>query len=723
MHFLLAKLRLFSVRKRLLTLVVLLPLGLLTAGLITTLDARNQALEERKDAARYVVESAVSMIKSYAERAAEGEITVDKAQKRAAQAVESMRYSLHEDGSREYLWINNHEPRIIVHPIMPDLDGEYVGDFQDRSGRYLFVDFVEIINRQGSGFYSYEWPLPGDPEGREAEKVSYVKGIDDWDWIVGSGVYIERVNQAAWELATRFAIMSGALTALFLLGAMIIACSITRPLRGAEQGVMEMANDLTTSRRLNASGNDEIATLERGINELIVALRQSTFETEQARRKAEEANQAKSEFLSIMSHELRTPLNAMLGFAQLLERDGEIPSEQRRDYACHILSAGYHLRELLGDVLDFTALENGGLTLRSESLTIDSVYRETATMLRPFAVERGVELHFAPPDRPYALLYGDPVRIKQVLSNIISNGIKYNNRGGTVTLRCSISGDEAHFEIADDGYGIRPEMQGRIFLAFDRADQQNGKVPGTGVGLSLSKQLAEMMGGNLELVASKAGQGSTFRLHLPLATGADYADLDTSCTAQSDPDIKPLTAPTDLTPSTSCKSCDDGKSSSPQTEPAASWPGDNPAEATGDEAPGGSTCDALEPELLDSVNAGTRPLRVLHIEDQELNRLLVRGLLAKNPQISLREADTGAGGLAALREEKPDLVLLDLHLGDCHGTEILWAIRQDPQLADIRTIAVTADTRSIDLAAAKEFDAIISKPLQLSDLEQQLPSL
>ncbi|MBK1734063.1 hypothetical protein CKO15_01955 [Halorhodospira abdelmalekii] len=677
----LSRLRRLTVRARILILVTLLPAGLLTAGLMATLDARSQAMAERKNAARYVVESAATLVESYAARAARGDLTQEQAQKRAVEAIEAMRYSHYDDGSREYLWINDREPRMIVHPIMPELNGRYVGDFQDSAENRLFAAFVEIVDDRGSGYYRYRWPLPGDPNGREAEKISYVQGIDAWDWIVGSGVYVERINQAAWAFAARFAGVTAALTALFLAGALLIARSITQPLRRAECGVKEMASDLTSSQHLNAHGNDEITTLERGVNQLITALRQSSEETERARRTAERASQAKSEFLSVMSHELRTPLNAMLGFAQLLEREGEISSAQRREHAHHIFRAGSHLHDLLGDILDFGALETEALTLHAEAVVIAALCEESIALLRPVAAERGIELRLSLPERPETLVHGDPVRIKQILSNLILNGIKYNHRGGHVTLRCRATDQAALLEIEDDGDGIAPEMQERIFIAFDRAGRQHGNIPGVGLGLSFSKQLAERMDGDLELSSSTAGRGSTFCLRLPLAA----------------------------------KISGDGQ---PVTHTAPFTATDHPRADRSDPSPRPISVEGSR--TAPKWTARSAPLRVLHIEDQELNRLLVRGLLSKYPTVCLREADTGASGLAALQREKPDVVLLDLHLGDCHGTEILWAIRRDPQLAAIRVIAVTADTRSIDPAAAAAFDAVIGKPLQLTDLEQAL---
>jgi signal transduction histidine kinase/CheY-like chemotaxis protein len=237
-------------------------------------------------------------------------------------------------------------------------------------------------------------------------------------------------------------------------------------------------------------------------------------ELQEANRRLRAADVAKSEYLSRMSHELRTPLNAILGFAQLLEMD-ELREGQQESLG-YILSAARHLLALINEVLDIAAIEAGRLALSLEPVAVADVVSETVSLIRPLADEQGIVL-VSPAQTAGEYVLGDRQRLKQILLNLLSNAVKYNRPAGSVHLTCEqVAGDRLRIKVTDTGLGIPPEGFERLFVPFDRLESKESPIEGTGLGLPLSKGLAEAMGGTLEL-ASVPQQGSSFWVELPLA--------------------------------------------------------------------------------------------------------------------------------------------------------------------------------------------------------------
>jgi signal transduction histidine kinase/CheY-like chemotaxis protein len=257
-------------------------------------------------------------------------------------------------------------------------------------------------------------------------------------------------------------------------------------------------------------------------------LRQTLLDLETARAAADTANRAKSQFLSRMSHELRTPLNAVLGFAQLLElADLEEPD---RDAVGHILKGGHHLLGLINEVLDISRIESGDLALSSESVPASDVITESIDLMRPLATARSISISCERDCGCERYVFADRQRLKQVLLNLLSNAVKYNRLGGKVTVSCEIpSPTTLRLNVTDTGPGISTTDMGLLFVPFERLGAHLTDVEGTGIGLALSKRLAEAMGGSLS-VASEPGRGSTFSIEMPLVEGAveRYERLNTN---------------------------------------------------------------------------------------------------------------------------------------------------------------------------------------------------
>jgi PAS domain S-box-containing protein len=240
-------------------------------------------------------------------------------------------------------------------------------------------------------------------------------------------------------------------------------------------------------------------------------------ELRDARSAAESASEAKSEFLSSMSHELRTPLNAVLGFAQLLLRDRREPLSQRhRERVEHVLRSGEHLLRLIEDILDLSKIEAGRVSLSLEPVGVSDVLREIASTLEPIAARQNITLEVDPVQPVLPVVLADRTRFAQILMNFGSNAVKYNRPEGRVSISVSMPSDATvRVTVADTGIGIPIEQQDKLFQPFQRAGQETGPIEGTGIGLMITKRLAELMHGTVGF-RSVADQGSEFWIELPV---------------------------------------------------------------------------------------------------------------------------------------------------------------------------------------------------------------
>jgi signal transduction histidine kinase len=245
-------------------------------------------------------------------------------------------------------------------------------------------------------------------------------------------------------------------------------------------------------------------------------LERKNLELKEERRQVELQSKAKSVFLAGMSHELRTPLNAIIGFSDLLTQGLAGPlNDRQQEFVGHVLASGKHLLNLVNDVLDLSKVEAGRMTLDRQWSELGSIVHAVRGVVSGLANKQGVELSIkVPNDLPRVLC--DPVRIKQVLYNLLSNGIKFTPRGGRVSLVVSVSGTDIEIAVTDTGIGIAEQDLPRLFREFEQIKSDSGGKPeGTGLGLALTRRLLALHGGTVT-ARSGAGLGSTFTARLPI---------------------------------------------------------------------------------------------------------------------------------------------------------------------------------------------------------------
>lgn len=352
-----------------------------------------------------------------------------------------------------------------------------------------------------------------------------------------------------------------------------------------------------------------------------------TSELSIARDKAEHANEAKSEFLHSMSHELRTPLNSILGFSQLLESDTNLISSQVEEVS-EIRHAGKHLLELVNETLDLARIESGNFNLKFKEVSLQEVLSECLALVTPIAQDFEIEIPTGGNCIEPVSVYADHMRLKQVILNLLTNGIKYNRTGGSITIQWSrlITG-KIRLSITDTGKGIAPDRITDIFEPFNRLNEENNEVEGTGIGLTISKKIMLAMSGAIN-VESEEGKGSTFYL-----------------------DLLQYKAGLGLEGQTDIESVD-------------SHSGEKHEDA---------------------------PRTILYIEDDRSSLYLVEAILKQMPNYNLISAIRPEQGLDLACQYVPDLILLDINLPGMNGYQVLDKLSALKETKDIPVIAITAN--------------------------------
>ena len=376
---------------------------------------------------------------------------------------------------------------------------------------------------------------------------------------------------------------------------------------------------------------------------------------------SERASRAKSEFLSRVSHELRTPLNAVLGFTQLMQADPALP-QRTQGHLEQVRRGGELLLELVNDILDLTRIEHGLLALKIGPVDVADVLESSLALLEPLAKLRGIRVM---PVQGEASLTAraDKRALGQVLLNLLSNGVKYNRENGALWIEVRSEGTEVAIFVDDEGKGLTPQQHAQLFQPFDRLGVESSGVPGSGLGLVISRQLVEAMHGRLE-VRDRVEGGCRFEVWLP----AHAAPL--------------LTRPAPL-------------------HDAA--------------APDRAAAEATAVDL---------PL-VLCVEDNPVNALLLREVIGIIGRCRLLLAEDGEQGLALAMRHRPALLVSDINLPGMDGLALVKAIRADPALRTMRCIALSGDalSESRERALLAGFDDYWTKPLDFGLLGREILGL
>jgi len=386
-------------------------------------------------------------------------------------------------------------------------------------------------------------------------------------------------------------------------------------------------------------------------------LQDKNLELERATNVAEKANLAKSNFLSSMSHELRTPLGAILGFAQLMESGEPAPTPAQARSIDQILKAGWHLLDLINEILDLALIESGKLSISLEPVSLAEVIRECETMIEPQAQKHGINVVFVPAAAP-CFINVDRTRVKQVLINLLANAIKYNKEGGTVTVESDLSqAEKVRINVRDTGSGLDPEQVAQLFQPFNRLEQ-DATVEGTGIGLVVSKQLVELMGGVIG-VESVVGKGSVFWFELNRVKELNLAGSDA-----------PVTTAIALTPG-----------------------------------------DGVKPTHT-----------LLYVEDNPANLMLVEDIIARRPDILFLSARDAIRGIEIAHSCLPDVILMDINLPGISGLEALKILAEDQATAHIPVMALSANAipREIDKALEAGFFRYLTKPIKVNEFMSSL---
>jgi len=405
------------------------------------------------------------------------------------------------------------------------------------------------------------------------------------------------------------------------------------------------------------------------LNELTTANEQLT----QKRNEARTASEQKGRFLSRLSHELRTPLNAILGFGEVMSHDREAMLTARQlERMEYIQTSAQRLLNIVDEVMEITGADGRASFPVLLPVSITSAITDAVKATSAFSSERKVSISLDASAFSASEALADRNALRRVLQELINNATLFNRAGGMINIRVESVSGQARISVEDTGKGIPADRLATVFEPFSQLHPGERGKSGSGLGLTMTKAIVQQMKGTIEVV-SKVGHGSTFTIALPL-----YVKPDRHLPA---------------------------------------------ARATSNEA---SQSARLVPTLSAAPSASELP-NVLYVEDNTLNQLIMQAMFSQLGLANLHISSTGEEGFQQAVALRPDLLLLDIHLPDCSGNELLTRLRAEPSLTAISAIAVSADAvpQNINAAIEHGFDDYLTKPISIDALrlvlERRLP--